>query len=267
MTDAATQTTGKGSAEVAKLSLPRRAMVRAMVESAAVPTFYLRVTADVTELVAARQALRGDAEWAGRVPTLNDFVMRAAALALREHPQINSAFADGEVATFARVNVGVAIAVPGGLVAPAIYDADAKDVGAIAADVRELADLAAARRLSKDVLADATFTVSNLGMFGIEDFDPILNPPQAAILGVGAAMAGGAAAKRVAAAAGASRPSTAERRTMRLTLGCDHRVLTGAEAAPFLLAVRDRLQDPEELRPASTRVQGTQPPGGETPWA
>ena len=248
MTDSATQTTGKGRADVAKLSLPRRAMVRAMVGSAAIPTFYLRATADVTELAAARQALRGDAEWAGRVPTLNDFVVRGAALALREHPHVNSSYADGEVATYERVNVGVAIAVPGGLVAPAVYDADAKDVGAIAADVRELADLAAARRLSKDVLADATFTVSNLGMFGIEDFDPILNPPQAAILGVGAA-------------------TGTERRTMRLTLGCDHRVLTGAEAAPFLLAIRDRLQSPEELRPPSTPVQGTQPPGGETPWA
>jgi pyruvate dehydrogenase E2 component (dihydrolipoamide acetyltransferase) len=211
---------------ITKLSLSRRAMVRAMVESAAVPCFYLRVTADATALVAARQALREDADWAGRVPTLNDFVVRACALALRDHPHVNAAYVDGEVATYTRVNVGVAIAVPGGLVAPCVYDADAKDVGAIAADVRELADLAAARRLSKDILADATFTVSNLGMFGIEDFDPVLNPPQAAILGVGAAVAG----------------------AMRLTLGCDHRVLTGAEAAPFLLAIRDRLQSPKELQ-------------------
>jgi pyruvate dehydrogenase E2 component (dihydrolipoamide acetyltransferase) len=208
-----------------KLSLPRRAMVRAMAESATVPCFYLRVTADVTELIAVRR----DAEWPGRAPTLNDFVVRAAGLALREHPHVNSAYSYGEVTTYASVNVGVAIAVRGGLVAPCVYDADGKDVGAIAADVRELADRAAARWLSKEVLADATFTVSNLGMFGIEDFDPLLNPPQAAILGVGAAMAG-------------------ERRTMRLTLGCDHRVLTGAEAAPFLLAVRDRLQSPEVLR-------------------
>jgi pyruvate dehydrogenase E2 component (dihydrolipoyllysine-residue acetyltransferase) len=213
-------------ATTTKLSLARRAMVRAMVESAAVPCFYLRVTADVTALVEARQALREDADWAGRVPTLNDFVVRACALALREHPHVNASYLDGEVATYAQVNVGVAIAVPGGLVAPCVYYADEKDVGAIAADVRELAELAAARRLGKDVLADATFTVSNLGMFGIEDFDPVLNPPQAAILGVGAAIGG----------------------TMRLTLGCDHRVLTGAEAAPFLLAVRDLLQSPETLR-------------------
>jgi pyruvate dehydrogenase E2 component (dihydrolipoamide acetyltransferase) len=215
-------------ATTTKLSLPRRAMVRAMVESAAVPCFYLRVTADVTELLALRQALRNDAAWAGRVPTVNDFVVRAAALALREHPHVNAAYIDGELARYERVNVGVAIAVPGGLVAPCIYDADGKDMAAIAADVRELAELASARRLGKEVLADGTFTVSNLGMFGIEDFDPVLNPPQAAILGVGAAM------------------GEAERRTMRLTLGCDHRVLTGAEAAPFLLAVRDRLQHPEE---------------------
>jgi len=215
-------------AAITKLSLSRRAMVRAMVESAAVPCFHLRVTADVTELAALRQALREDAEWAGRVPTLNDFVVRACALALREHPHVNTAYLEGQLATYDRVNVGVAIAVPGGLVAPCVYDADAKDVGAIAAAVRELAELAGARRLGKDVLADATFTVSNLGMFGIEDFDPVLNPPQAAILGVGAV--------------------DADRRTMRLTLGCDHRVLTGAEAAPFLLAIRNRLQSPEELR-------------------
>jgi pyruvate dehydrogenase E2 component (dihydrolipoyllysine-residue acetyltransferase) len=212
-------------ATTTKLSLARRAMVRAMVESAAVPCFHLRVTADVRALVALRHALRGDASWAGRVPTLNDFVVRAVALALREHLHVNAAYVDGEVTTHERVNVGVAIAVPGGLVAPCVYDADGKDVGAIAADVRELAELASARRLGKDVLADGTFTVSNLGMFGIEDFDPMLNPPQAAILGVGAAIAN----------------------TMRLTLGCDHRVLTGAEAAPFMIAIRDRLQAPEDL--------------------
>jgi pyruvate dehydrogenase E2 component (dihydrolipoamide acetyltransferase) len=232
-------------ATTTKLSLARRAMVRAVVESAAAPCFHLRVTADVTALVALRQALRADAEWAGRVPSLNDFVVRACALALREHLHVNASYVDGEVTTHERVNVGVAIAVPGGLVAPCVYDADEKDVGAIAADVRELAELANARRLGRDVLADGTFTVSNLGMFGIEDFDPMLNPPQAAILGVGAAIAG----------------------TMRLTLGCDHRVLTGAEAAPFLLGVRDRLQSPEDLLPPSTPVQGTEPPGGETPWA
>jgi pyruvate dehydrogenase E2 component (dihydrolipoyllysine-residue acetyltransferase) len=232
-------------ATTAKLSLARRAMVRAMVESAAVPCFHLRVTADVTSLVALRQALRGDAEWAGRVPTLNDFVVRACAVALREHLHVNAAYLDGEVTTYAQVNVGVAIAVPGGLVAPCVYDADGKDVGAIAADVRELAELASARRLGKDVLADGTFTVSNLGMFGIEDFDPMLNPPQAAILGVGAAVGGEASVP--GGADPAARAAGAARRTMRLTLGCDHRVLTGAEAAPFLLAVRDRLQSPEDL--------------------
>ena len=219
--------TGRGDPEVSRLPLMRRAMVRQSVAGAAVPVFYLRVTADVTELLAARTRLRESGE---RVPSVNDAVLRSVALALREHPVVNSAFAGDEVETFPRVNVGVAVAVPGGLVVPAIYDADTKDVLQIGDEARAVAQLAADRKLTREVLADATFTVSNLGMYGIEDFDPLINPPQAAILGVGAAV-----------------PDGEGRVRMRLTLGCDHRVLTGAEAAPFLAAVKRRLElDPTQ---------------------
>ncbi|HWI73957.1 MAG TPA: 2-oxo acid dehydrogenase subunit E2 [Baekduia sp.] len=220
--------TGRGEPEVVKLPLMRRAMARRMVEAAAVPCFYLRVTADVGGLVAARRALR--AEGAAVVPSLNDFVVAAVGRALRDHPEVNASWADNAVERHPRVNVGVAVAVEGGLVVPAIYDADRLDVGAISAAVREVAGLAAAKKLPRELLENATFTVSNLGMYGIEDFDPVVNPPQAAILGVGATVdePGGRAA-------------------MRLTLGCDHRVLTGAEGAPFLTAIRDRLEDPEGL--------------------
>ncbi len=213
---------GRGDPQITKLALLRRAMVRQSVAGAAVPVFYLRVGADVTDLAAARKRL---IELGDIAPSLNDAVVRASALALREHPQVNSAFAGDVVETFPRVNVGIAVAVPGGLVVPAIYDADRKDAHAIAQETRGVARLAAARKLSREILADATFTVSNLGMYGIEDFDPLINPPQAAILGVGAAM-----------------PAGAGRLTMRLTLGCDHRVLTGAEGAPFLASLRAQLE-------------------------
>jgi len=223
---ATAEVTGRGEPEVTKLPLMRRAMVRQSVAGAAVPVFYLRVCADVTELLAARARLR---EAGGRVASVNDAVLRSVALALREHLAVNSAFAGDVVETFPRVNLGVAVAVPGGLVVPAVYDADTKNVLQIADDVRAVAQLAAARKLTREVLADATFTVSNLGMYGIEDFDPLINPPQAAILGVGAAVPGGDGRVR-----------------MRLTLGCDHRVLTGAEGAPFLAAVKRRLElDPD----------------------
>lgn len=219
---------GRGEPAVAKLPLLRRAMVRQMVAGAAVPCFYLRLSADVTDLVAARRAIN---ETGGvPVPSVNDFIVRAAAMALREHPQVNSSFEEEGIATYPRVNVGVAIAVPGGLIVPAVRDADRLEVAEISAAVTELVDLAQRRKLTRELLSDATFSVSNLGMYGIEDFDPILNPPQAAILAVGAA-----------------RPGAAGRLSLRLTLGCDHRVLTGAEGAPFLAALRDRLQAPQSL--------------------
>lgn len=214
---------GRGEPELVKLPLMRRAMARRMVEAAAVPCFYLRVTADVSGLVAGRAALKDGG--AAVVPSLNDFVVAAAGRALRAHPEANASWADNAVERHPRVNVGVAVAVPGGLVVPAVYDADTLTVAEVSTAVREIAALAAARKLPRELLEDSTFTVSNLGMFGIEDFDPVVNPPQAAILGVGTVVDG----------------------TMRLTLGCDHRVLTGAEGAPLLTGIRDRLQDPDGL--------------------
>jgi pyruvate dehydrogenase E2 component (dihydrolipoamide acetyltransferase) len=227
---ATTQATqdGRGEAEVRRLPLMRRAMARRMVEAAAVPCFYLRVTADIGGLVAARAELK--ASGAAPVPSLNDFVVAAVGRALRVHPEVNASWADDGIELHPRVNVGVAVAVAGGLVVPAVYDADTLAVAAITAAIREIAGLAAAKRLNRELLEDPTFTVSNLGMFGIEDFDPVVNPPQAAILGVGSVVA-----------------DASGRQGMRLTLGCDHRVLTGAEAAPFLTGVRDRLEDPQGL--------------------
>jgi pyruvate dehydrogenase E2 component (dihydrolipoamide acetyltransferase) len=227
MTDAAAtavETAGRGEPEVVKLSLMRRAMARRLTEAALVPVFYLRRSADISGVFAERTRLREAG--AGGVPSINDYVLGACAKALRAHPVVNASWGDNEVLLHPRVNVGVAIAIPDGLVVPAIYDADRLEPAAIAATSRALAESAAARRLSREELRDATFTVSNLGMFGIEDFDPVINPPQAAILGVGAATA-----------------EADGRRLLRLTLGCDHRVLTGAEGAEFLATVVAGLEE------------------------
>jgi len=222
---AAAERPGQGEPEVVKLPLIRRAMARRLAESTQVPVFYLRLSADAAGIFTERARLKE--EGTGRVPTLNDYVLRAAGLALRENPVVNASWADGEVHRHPRCNVGVAIAVRDGLVVPAIYDADQLEATEIAATTRALVEAAEARRLSRDVLKDATFTVSNLGMYGIEDFDPVINPPQAAILGVGTAA-----------------PADADgRRLVRLTLGCDHRVLTGAEGANFLASIKKGIEE------------------------
>lgn len=217
---AAVESPGRGEPEVVKQPLIRRAMARRLTEAALVPCFYLRASADAAGALAERARLREES--GGGVPTLNDYVLYAVGQALAEHPAVNSAYADGEVEVFPRVNVGVAVAIRDGLVVPAIYDTDRLSPAEISATTRALVEAAEARRLSRDELKDATFTVSNLGMYGIEDFDPVINPPQAAILGIGAAA-----------------PADGDgRRLLRLTLGCDHRVLTGAEGANFLTSVK-----------------------------
>lgn len=230
MTESAVQA-GRGEPEVLKLPLMRRAMARRMVEAAQVPCFYLRVSAEAEPMLTARKALKEKTE--GKVPSVNDFIVRAVALAARRHPRVNASWAENAIEVHPRVNVGVAVAIDNGLVVPAIHDTDAKDIFEIADASREIADLAARRKLPRELLEDGTITVSNLGMFGIEDFDPVLNPPQAAILGVG-----GAAGGRI-----------------RLTLGCDHRVLTGAEGAPFLGEIKELLEHPDELMAGPDRPE------------
>lgn len=221
MAEAVVTAAGRGAPEVPRLPLFRRAMIRAAEKSLEAPCFSLRRSADVTSLVERRAALRGAGEI---VPSINDYLVRAVGVALRRHPILNASYVDGAVVQYPRINVGIAIAVPGGLVAPAVYDVDLKDAAHVGRDVRQLVERAQSRSLSRDVIQDATFTVSNLGMYGIEDFDPLLNSPQAAILGVGAISKGPA-------------------KSIRLSLGCDHRVLTGAEGAEYLQALCSLLEE------------------------
>jgi pyruvate dehydrogenase E2 component (dihydrolipoamide acetyltransferase) len=221
MAEIAVTAAGRGTPEIVRLPLFRRAMVRAAEKALEAPYFSLRTSADVTGLIELRTALRTAGQ---TVPSINDFLVRAVGVALRHHPIVNASYLDGEVAQYPRINVGVAISVPGGLVVPAVYDVDVKDAAHVGRDVGRLVEQAQSRSLSRDVIQDVTFTVSNLGMYGIEDFDPLLNPPQAAILGVGTVSQG---------------PT----KSIRLSLGCDHRVLTGVEGAEYLQTLCGLLEE------------------------
>ncbi|MDO8188368.1 dihydrolipoamide acetyltransferase family protein [Conexibacter sp. JD483] len=207
------------------------------------PDFVLDVEVDMGAAIAMRQRLKellGDS----KPPSLGDFVIKACGLALREHPRVNGAYrADGAggggaaVELFDHVNVGVAVATDDALVVPTVRDADARSLGQISADVRRLAQAARAGRLTPRELDGATFTVSNLGMFGVDAFTAVLNPPQAAILAVGAVR------EKPVARDG----QLVLGRTLTARLSCDHRILNGADGAVFLARVRELLEAPELL--------------------
>ena len=208
-----------------------------MAESkATAPDFVLNVEVDMEEAVALRKQLKA-AAGERPAPSFNDLVVKAAALSLTEFPRANGAYRDGKFELYGRVNVGVAVAGQDALVVPTIFDADRKSLGQISRDARAVIEKVRDKTVTPPELSGGTFTVSNLGMFGIEFFSAIINPPQAAILGVGA-----------------MRPQPAVvdgeltvRTRMTLTLVCDHRILYGADAAEFLSRIRERLENPLSL--------------------
>ncbi|MEJ2161261.1 MAG: dihydrolipoamide acetyltransferase family protein [Chromatiales bacterium] len=193
------------------------------------PHYYLRMDVNVDALL----ALRDQREGAG----INDFLLRAAALALQQVPALNVHF-DGEgIRRFSDSDIALAVATDTGLITPVVRAAQNKTVTAIAAEARELAARARAGELQRAEIEGATFTVSNLGKFGVTDFTAIINPPQVAIL------AAGAAEQRAVASNGEVAAAT----IMTLTLSCDHRVIDGAVAARFLSALKQLIEEPERL--------------------
>ncbi|MDR3359160.1 MAG: 2-oxo acid dehydrogenase subunit E2, partial [Bifidobacteriaceae bacterium] len=221
------------------LSQTRRVMARRLVASAQeIPVFTATVAVAVEPLLALRRELNQHLERLdrGRV-SLNDLVVRAAALALREYPAVNSSWGEDHLLEHGRVNVGIAVATARGLVVPVVKDADRKTPAQIGGEARALAGLAADGKLTPEQMSGGTFTVSNLGMYGVEEFTAIINPPEAAILAVGAA------APEVALAEGVA----VERQVMRLTLSADHRLIDGALGAQFLTAIRSLLETPWAL--------------------
>jgi pyruvate dehydrogenase E2 component (dihydrolipoamide acetyltransferase) len=233
----------KGETTTVDLSRTQRAIARRMAESkATIPDFTLTADVDMEACVALRAELKRLSH--DEAPTYNDMIVKACALALREHPRANGSYRDGRFELHSRVNVGVAVAVDSGeptsgaLVVPTVFDADSKALGEIARETRTLAARVRDGSVTPPELSGGTFTVSNLGMYGIRQFTAIVNPPQAAILAVGAVQQRAVVVRK---------KKIAARQQMSVTLACDHRILYGADAALFLARVRELLKEPAAL--------------------
>jgi pyruvate dehydrogenase E2 component (dihydrolipoamide acetyltransferase) len=227
--------TAKGAVTHEELTKLQQTVARRMAESkATAPHFQLSAEIDMSRAVAARARIKSEATEGEVVPSFNDMVVKACAIALREHPRANGAYRDGRLELYSRVNVGVAVAARDALVVPTIFDADLKGLRQIATEARALAERVRDGSVTPPELSGGTFTVSNLGMYGISNFQAVINPPQAGILAVGAITEtpvvrdGGIATAHL----------------MGVTLACDHRVLYGADGAIFLGRVRALLEEP-----------------------
>lgn len=234
--------TAKGETTIVELTRTQQTIARRMAEAkATIPEFTLQMEIDMEACV----ALRGELKKLGQAdaPTYNDMVVKACALALREFPRANGGYRDGRVQLHSRVNVGVAVAgetdgsAGATLVVPTVFDTDQKSLGEIARETRALAGRVRDGSITPPELGGGTFTVSNLGMFGVTAFTAIINPPQAAILSVGA----------LEPRAMVHDGEVVARNTMTVTLACDHRILYGSDAAQFLARIRELLETPAAL--------------------
>ena len=206
-----------------------------MAESkATIPDFTLHAEIAMEQAVELRTQLRKAGRGGDAVPSYTDMVVKACGLALREHPRANAAYRDGAFELYERVNVGIAVAAHDSLVVPTVFDADRKSLVEIAREARRLAERVRSRQITPAELAGGTFTVSNLGMYGVAGFSAIINPPQAAILAVGEL-------REVPVVRDAQ---VVPGLRMTIALMCDHRILYGAPAAEFLARVRQLLEQP-----------------------
>jgi pyruvate dehydrogenase E2 component (dihydrolipoamide acetyltransferase) len=231
--------TAKGDVTVQELTRTQQVIARRMAESkATVPEFTISTDVDMEAAVELRGQLKAAVEkTGGAVPSYNDMVVKAAAIALREFPRANGSYKDGHFELYSRVNIGVAVAAQEALIVPTVFDADKKSLGEIARDSRALAERVRAGAVTPPELSGGTFTVSNLGMFGVTEFVAVINPPQAAILAVG----------KMEPRAVVRDGEIVARNTMSLTLACDHRILYGADAAEFLARIKALLEQPIAL--------------------
>ena len=225
-----------GSFEEVALTPMRKVIAQRLQQAKSyIPHIYVRQEVDAGPLFDAREQLKS-----GNVKvTFNDFVIRACALALREHPQANSGFdsATQSIVLFKTVDICVAVTVEGGLITPIVRHADYKNLGEISVEVKELATRAKAGKLKPEEYKGGSFTISNMGMFGVTDFAAIINPPQAAILAIGG-IEECPCVKNGAVVVG---------KRMNIILSADHRVLDGAEAAKFIKSVQKYLENPALL--------------------
>jgi pyruvate dehydrogenase E2 component (dihydrolipoyllysine-residue acetyltransferase) len=230
--------TAKGEVETIELTKVQQTIARRMAESkATAPHFYLEAEVDVSRAVEGRGRIKAAAKEGDVVPSFNDMAVKAAALALREFPRANGGYRDGRVEQYSRINIGVAVAAQDALIVPTVFDADRKGLREIAAETRALAQRVREGQITPPELSGGTFTVSNLGMYGITNFSAVINPPQAAILAVGSIV---------------ERPVVRESEIttahlMPLNLACDHRILYGADGAQLLARIRELLEEPLSL--------------------
>ncbi len=223
-----------GEVEEIELTATRKTIARRLTEAWQAPVFQLTISVDMTRSLELRERLVGRLREGETKPTVSDLLTKVAAAALLRHPAVNAHFTGDKILRFPYAHVGIAVAAPNGLVVPVIRDADRKTIQEIAADRAALVGRARDGKLQRDDLADGTFTISNLGMFGIEQFVAVLNPPQAAILAVGATeekpvVVGG---------------QVEVRPLMSMTITCDHRAIDGADGAGFLRTVKELLEEP-----------------------
>ena len=200
-----------------------------------IPHFYLRRDIELDTLLAVRKKINAQGEKSGIKLSVNDFVIKACALALQDVPDCNAAWAGDRVLKFEASDVAVAVAIDGGLITPVIRDADSKTISKISAEMKDLATRARDRKLAPHEYQGGSFAVSNLGMFGIDNFDAVINPPHGSILAVGAGVK-----KTVVKDDGTVGVAT----VMSVTLSVDHRVSDGALGAQFLDAIKSNLENP-----------------------
>ncbi|HST70161.1 MAG TPA: dihydrolipoamide acetyltransferase family protein [Solirubrobacterales bacterium] len=230
--------TAKGEVETREPNKLQSTIARRMAESkATAPHFYLSIEIDMGKAVEARAVIKDASKEGDVVPSFNDMVVKACSIALREFPKANSAYRDGKFELYSRVNVGVAVAAEEALVVPTVFDADQKGLRQIAADTRAVAAKVRDGSVTPPELSGGTFTVSNLGMYGIDAFDAVINMGQAAILAVGA----------IRDAPAVRDGEIVPAKLMKATLSCDHRILYGAEGAEFLARVKQLLEEPVSL--------------------
>jgi pyruvate dehydrogenase E2 component (dihydrolipoamide acetyltransferase) len=235
---ATTWTADAAEFEDVPTSQMRKTIAKRLVTSIGpVPTFYLTVDVDMGRVMEARASINALLEKEGGKVSINDIVLKAVAAALRKHPNCNAQWHDGFIRRFNAVHLGVAVAVDDGLITPIVRNAHGKGISQIGAEVKELAGRARDKKLMPDEYTGATFSVSNLGMFGIHEFTAIINPPEAGILAVGGIV---------------ETPVVVDgqvvvRPRMRVTMSCDHRVIDGAQGSRFLQTLKGMLEEPTAI--------------------
>ncbi|MEM7237689.1 MAG: 2-oxo acid dehydrogenase subunit E2, partial [Pseudomonadota bacterium] len=202
-----------------------------------IPHFYLRRDIRLDALLALRKQMNAKGEARGIKLSVNDYIIKACALALQEVPDCNAVWAGDRILKFKASDVAVAVAIEGGLFTPVIRDADTQSLGAISGAMKDLAGRAREKKLAPHEYQGGSFAISNLGMFGIDNFDAVINPPHGSILAVGAG------AQKPVVTEGAVAVAT----VMSVTLSCDHRVIDGALGAQFVEAIRRNLEDPMSM--------------------